>query len=91
MSDRVSGQVVANNVTAATIIKLGPGRCAMVSVLSGTNPATIHDTTTTGAAAIGNQIAAVPGTVGTYLIDMPFYSGLVVVPGVTTPLAVSYV
>lgn len=82
MSDRVSPQLVAKNISASTLIKPGPGRCIMVSTITATSVA-IHDAAATGDAAAGNQIAQITPTAttfGVFLVDMPFFLGLVVVP-----------
>ena len=90
MSDRVSGQTVAMNVSATALIKSGAGRVVMASRLADGIGATFHDCATTGEAAIGNQIAFFSSLNGlaTMLIDMPFYAGLVIVP--TGAFSVTY-
>jgi hypothetical protein len=52
---------------------------------------TVNDAATTGAAAVANQIAAVPNTLGASVsLNFPFDKGLVIVPGTGQVLAVSY-
>lgn len=86
-----AGSLTALNITAASVVKTGAGRVAKVSVLvAGSAAGSVNDAATTGAAAVANQLAVVPNTVGIYLIDMPITNGLVVTPGTGQTLAVSY-
>jgi hypothetical protein len=79
------------NVSAATVVKTGQGRVVRVSVITaGSTSGTVNDTAATGSAAIGNQIATIPNTVGTYALDWPVGTGIVVVPGTGQVLAVAY-
>lgn len=91
MSDRVSAQVVATNITGTVQVKVGSGRTIMVSVnaLAG-GQIDIHDVATVGAISPGNRVASLPDLVGTYLVDMPHLLGIAVVAGVGT-CAVGYV
>lgn len=85
------GLKVAFNKTAATIIQAGVGRVAKVSVIvAGSAVGSVNDVATTGAAAVGNQLAVIPNTVGVYDVDMPVATALVVVPGTGQTVAVSY-
>jgi hypothetical protein len=86
------GTSQAYNITAATVIKATPGRLVRISVVTaGSAAGTANDCDTTGAAAIGNQIAAIPNAVGTIVLEWPCATGIVVVPGTSQVLAVSYV
>lgn len=89
MSDRVSGQTVSFNQTGTLQVKNGPGRVCMVSVHSAV-AVVLHDSATTGGVGAGNLLASLPAVIGTYLVDMPFYNGLVIVAGAGIA-SVSYV
>lgn len=81
----------AKNLTAATLVQVGVGRAAKVSVLvAGSAAGTVNDCATTGAAAVANEIMVIPNTVGVYDLDWPMGLGLVVVPGTGQTVAVSY-
>ncbi len=80
------------NITAATVIKATPGRLVRISVVTaGSAAGTANDCATTGAAAATNEIAAIPNTVGQIMLDWPCATGIVVVPGTSQVLAVSFV
>jgi hypothetical protein len=85
------GLTVTFNVTAATVIKNSFGRVAKISVITaGSTAGSVNDAATTGAAAVGNQLAAIPNAVSVIDLDMPFANGLVVTPGTGQVLAVSF-
>jgi hypothetical protein len=89
----VTGEVAAFNITSgAKLIKVGPGRVGtLTTIVAGTTVGTVNDAATTGAAAVANQIAAVPNTLGASVsLNFPFDKGLVIVPGTGQVLAVSY-
>lgn len=91
MTERITGQIVSPSVAAATVLKVGTGRAAMASVITAGAQGALHDCATTGAAASTNLIAAIPATVGNYLIDMPYWVGLTYVPGAAQVASISYV
>lgn len=81
----------ALNITAAKVVKASKGYVKQVIVLTaGSTGGTVSDVATTGGVAAANLIFNVPDTVGVYTLDMPFQTGLVVVPGTGQVLAVSY-
>lgn len=88
----IGGRTTKLNITVATVVKPGSGRIATVSVIvAGSTVGTVNDTTTTGAAAVGNQVMAIPITVtGVYTLNFPMLNGIVVVPGTGQTLSVSY-
>lgn len=92
MSDRVSGQTVAFNITSTGVVaKTSPGRACMLHVITAGAQGSINDCASVGAAAIGNQVAAIPAVAGSYLIDMPCYTAITVVPGAGQVCTLSYV
>ncbi len=85
------GASVTLNITSATVVKVGAGRTARVSVnIAGSSSGTLNDCATTGAAAIANQIMAIPNAVGIYYIDWPHSTGIVVVPGTGQNVSINY-
>jgi hypothetical protein len=101
MSDGVytrQGKSSALNITAAQVVATVPkdfaiGQCRLVRVqvlVAGTAAGAAYDGTSTTGNTAANQIAAWPNTVGTYLIDMPCLSGIVIIPGAGQTVAVSY-
>lgn len=85
------GTLSVLNITAPTLVKLGPGRLFKVSVVvAGSATGTVNDCATTGAAAAANQFGTTPNAVGTTPFNWPCLSGIVVVPGTGQTLAVSY-
>lgn len=63
------------NITAAAVVKVGPGKLVTLVVNAG-GTATVNDAATTGAAAAANQIAVLGA--GSYLLIAQFFNGLVV-------------
>lgn len=88
------GLLVTKNITAATLLRAAPnapGRICRISVIvAGSAAGTVNDVLTTGAAAVANQLATIPNTVGVISIDMPCVLGMVIVPGTGQTLAVSF-
>jgi len=79
------------NITAATVVKLGAGRVAKVSVVvAGSAAGSVNDCATTGAAASSNEIAPLPTTAGPIELGFAYSTGLVIVPGTGQTIAVSY-
>jgi hypothetical protein len=90
------GQNSSLDVTAATVIKAAPGRLVRITVLAVATAGTFgaYDTTTTGSTATANAIvqytAAWPA-VGTVLtLEWPCANGIVVNPGTSGAVSVSY-
>jgi hypothetical protein len=84
------------NITTATVVKVGSGRVAKVSVIkpsdAGNQFAAISDHATTSGVNNANLISVVPDVRGTYNIDMPCVNGIVLVPGgAGQVLAISYI
>lgn len=87
----IGGRTTKLNITAATVVKVGTGRLATVTVTTaGSTVGTANDTTTTGAAAVANLVAAIPNTVGVYTLNFPVLNGIVIVPGTSQVISVAY-
>lgn len=81
----------AVHITAPTVVKASKGYLESINVITaGSTVGTVNDCTTTGAAAIANQIGSIPETVGPQTIRMPFQNGLVIVPGTGQVLSLSF-
>ena len=81
----------AKGLTAATVVKASAGYVASVSVtVAGSVPGSVNDVATTGAAGAANVVYTVPNTVGTYAVNFPVDTGIVVVPGTGQTIAIAY-
>jgi hypothetical protein len=79
------------NITAPTVVKASTGRLARISVIvAGSAVGTANDCATTGAAAVGNQIAVIPNAAGVIMVEWPCSAGIVIVPGTGQTVAVSF-
>lgn len=100
--DSRGGKLSVLNLTAAAVVKAGPGRVSRVIIVApGTTSGafTLNDCLTTGAAAAANAVWSLPfgganNIAGaTFELDWPFAVGVVLsaVPGAGSPIiAVSY-
>lgn len=78
-------------VTASTVIKPQPGLVASVNVLqTGSTAGGVYDAASTAAANTGNQIAAIPNTVGVTKLTFPCLTGIMVLLGTNQVVSVSY-
>ena len=103
MSDPIKtqqGGVTALNITAATVLKgantnslnVNPvARLVRINVIvAGSAAGSANDAATVATAAAANQLFSIPNVTGTYLLDMPCFTGLVVTPGTGQTLAVVF-
>ena len=80
-------QLVSNTTTSS----YSERRIARVNVLvAGTAPGSVNDAATVALAALANQVFVVPNVAGTYYLDFPMLSGIVITPGTGQTVAVSY-
>ncbi len=86
----VNGSVMYINITTATLIKTGQGRVATVVVITTGSAGSIYDSSTTTGVSSANKIFAISATEGAYVVNLPFSNGLVVSPGASMVVAVSY-
>ena len=64
------GAKSVKNITAATVIKATPGTIiAYAIIVAGSADGTVNDVATTGAAAVGNQLAVISHTAGIGIYD----------------------
>lgn len=79
------------SINAAALVKAQAGRIMKVSVLvAGSAAGGVYDANDTAKAALQNQVAVIPNTVGVYPIEFQCRNGIVVVPGAGQTLAVSF-
>jgi len=91
VTDPSIGYQATYNITAATVIKIGSGLIATVSVIvAGSAAGAVHDAATTGAAAASNQVATIPAAIGLVPVRWGVTTGIVIVPGTGQTLALSW-
>jgi len=91
ITDPSIGYQATYNITAATVIKTGPGLIATVSVIvAGSAAGAVHNAATTGAAAVSNQVATIPAAIGLVPVRWGTVDGIVVVPGTGQTLAIAW-
>ena len=95
----VYGTQTARNIITATLVKSGSGRVMKVIVLAtnGSSTGAIYDANTTTQAVAGNLLWTIPAAVSAASasstpveLNLPFQSGLVIVPGTGMIVVVSY-
>jgi hypothetical protein len=88
--DAASSQPLTSklNITGSTVVKPAQGILVTFNVTTAGAVGAIYDSSTTGAAA--TLIAVIPAVVGTYNMQFPFLTGLLVVPGSAQVVSVSY-
>lgn len=86
------GAFVQYNIsTSAVLIKSASGVLFRVSVTTaGTTTGAVYDTNATGSVGASNLVAVIPEAVGVYEFVWPCQTGIVVVPGTSQVLSVSY-
>ena len=79
------------DISTTTLLKSASGVLYRISVTTaGTTTGAIHDTNATGSIAASNLVAVIPEAVGVYEFIWPCQTGIVVVPGTSQVLSVSY-
>lgn len=79
------------NITAATVVKASAGMVGVVTVaVAGSAAGAIHDIDTTGAAAAANKIYTTPAAVGSFVLNFPCDTGIVVAPGTGQTIVLSW-
>ena len=85
---QIAGLANAANISTATLVKAGPGRLAVVSVLVAGAVGKIYDAAS--ASATTNPVFVIPAAVGVTVVNIPLAYGLVVAPGAGQTVTVSY-
>lgn len=76
-------------ISTATVVRVGAGRVAMVSVTTaGSTNGTIYDANQTGVTTA--PIYTIPNTIGVVFVNLPVTNGIVVSPGTSQVVTVSY-
>ncbi|CAM2168026.1 conserved hypothetical protein [Burkholderia latens] len=88
---RPGGSLSALDVSASTVVKTSPGTLYRVSVTTaGSAAGAAYDAAATNGNVATNLIAAIPNTVGVYLLEWPCANGILIVPGTGQVVSVSY-
>lgn len=83
------GAAAIYNISAGTVIKKGPGRLVCVNVTTaGTTAGSAYDWNSTTSPQ--QLIYSIPNNVGLYMLKWPVTSGIVIVPGATQVVSVSF-
>lgn len=77
-------------VTDDSLVYIGSGRLVNVMVTAGTAGGTIHDAATVAGANGNNVIYNLPTNVGIAHVNVPFFDGLVVNPGSSVTVGITY-
>ena len=77
-------------VTDDSLVYIGSGRLVNVIVTAGTAGGTIHDAATVAGANASNVIFTIPTTTGITQVNVPFFDGLVVNPGSSVTVGLTY-
>jgi hypothetical protein len=86
---QVQGAINKSGIAAATLVRSGAGRLCTISVTTaGSSTGAAYDST--NVAAPLNEIYVIPEAVGLYVVNLPVGIGLVIVPGTSQVLTVSY-
>jgi len=85
----VQGIQSLSNVSTTTLVKSTSGRVATIAVTTaGSTVGNIYDSNT--ASSTNNKIYVIPNTVGLYVVNIPVNYGIVVVPGTSQVIALSF-
>jgi hypothetical protein len=86
---RVQGAQRSGTLTSTTLVSSTQGRIASVSVVvAGSTDGMIYDNNVVG--SLVNALAVIDNVIGVTVINMPYNSGLIVVPGTGMTVVVSY-
>lgn len=85
-----SGRSAALAISAATTIKVGPGRVVRLIVTTAGAAGTVNDCAKPSDAAAGNLVAVIPAAVGPVMIDVPCQVGITITPGAAQVLSVTF-
>jgi hypothetical protein len=85
-----NGALAINNVSGvAASVKTGTSRLVTINVISASGVGAAYDVALPASAAAANKVFTIPETVGTYTIDWPMTSGIVIDPS-SSVVAVKY-
>lgn len=85
------GTAASLGITAPILISGEAGRLVNIYVIvAGTTVGAAHDASTVAAATSANQLFTIPNTVGITQVNIPYASGLVIIPGTGQSVNVTY-
>lgn len=85
------GWLSSLNISASGVVKATAGAIVRISVTTaGSTPGSVYDAATTGTASAANLIAVMPNTVGVTYLNWPVTNGIVISPGASQVVSVSY-
>jgi energy-converting hydrogenase Eha subunit E len=86
---KVQGAQRSATLTTTSLVSSQQGRLASISVIvAGSTAGIIYDSSVTG--SLINALAVIANTVGVTVVNLPYNTGLVVVPGTGMTVVVSY-
>lgn len=88
-AQKLGGLLSVCDISAPTVVKIGRGRLATVTVTAaGTTAGAAYDASATGDTS--RLIAVIPNTMGIHELNWPCSKGIVIVPGTGQVVAVAY-
>jgi hypothetical protein len=85
------GSESALGITTSKVLKTGDGVVCTINVVVAGAGCTVNDCATTGAAAAGNQMLAIPNAVGPVnMSGFPFFTGLCIIVAGSATIDVAY-
>jgi hypothetical protein len=76
--------------TSDNLVATSSGRLVNLIVSVAGSAGTVHDASTVAGATAANVIAVIPATAGVHQINVPFTNGLVIKPGASQTVGVTY-
>jgi hypothetical protein len=76
--------------TSDNLVSTSSGRLVNLIVSVAGSAGTVHDAATVAGATSSNVIAVIPATAGVHVINVPFTNGLVIKPGASQTVGVTY-
>lgn len=77
-------------IASNTVVKASAGMIGIVSVLVAGSAGTVHDCAATADATTANQVGVTPAAAAPVTLNFPCLTGIVVKPGASQVIAVTY-
>jgi len=90
VADNQGAESSALNITAATVVKASSGYIGKISVTTAGSAGAVYDYASTSGTGAATLVAVIPATVGVYAFDWPVNTGIVIAPGASQVVSVSY-
>ncbi len=85
-----NGALASNNISGASaVVAAGVHRLVTINVLAASGTGAAYDSATVASAVAANKVFTIPATAGSYVVDWPMSSGIVIDPASST-LSVKY-